>query len=52
MTLLRGGLLLAVICALITLLCAWLQQPVLALVALFLPSPFAAELAPWRAQRR
>lgn len=42
MTLLRGGLLLAVICALITLLCAWLQQPVLALVALFFTVAFCS----------
>ena len=42
MTLLRGGLLLAVICALTTLLCAWLQQPVLALVALFFTVAFCS----------
>ena len=42
MTLLRGGLLLAVICALITLLCAWLQQPVLALAALFFTVAFCS----------
>ncbi|HEL8025851.1 TPA: Bcr/CflA family efflux MFS transporter [Escherichia coli] len=44
-TLLRGGLLLAVICALTTLLCSWLQHPILTLVALFFTMAFCSGIS-------
>lgn len=51
MTLLRGGLIAAILCALLTVLCAWIQLPIPALVALFSPSHFVAASALLAGQR-
>ena len=42
MTLLRGGLIAAILCALLTVLCAWVQLPIPALVALFFTIAFCS----------
>lgn len=42
MTLLRGGLIAAILCALLTVLCAWTQLPIPALVALFFTIAFCS----------
>ncbi|MEN3024318.1 MFS transporter, partial [Pseudomonas aeruginosa] len=42
MTLLRGGLIAAILCALLTVLCAWIQLPIPALVALFFTIAFCS----------
>ncbi|HGC3723260.1 TPA: MFS transporter, partial [Escherichia coli] len=42
MTLLRGGLIAAISCALLTVLCAWTQLPIPALVALFFTIAFCS----------
>lgn len=44
-TLLRRGLLLAVLCALVTLLLAWQQQPVMALIGLFFTVSFMSGIS-------
>ncbi|MCN4774392.1 multidrug effflux MFS transporter [Escherichia coli] len=42
MILLRGGLIAAILCALLTVLCAWVQLPIPALVALFFTIAFCS----------